>query len=96
MTWPSRAGSPSRSRRSAPSRRSRPAEVGSSSSRAAPCGRKLGWEIYGAPVVSIDEATCFRDGLPLGAVAEEQARGEIRDAVAAQGRREGVDFVAVA
>lgn len=58
--------------------------------------RKLGKQIYGAPVVSIEDATGFRDGLALGAVAGETARGEIRAAVAAQGRRDGIDFIAVA
>jgi hypothetical protein len=35
-------------------------------------------------------------GVVLGAVAGEKARAEIREVVAAQGRRDGIDFVAVA
>jgi GT2 family glycosyltransferase len=58
--------------------------------------RKLGKEIYGVPVVAIDEAPRFADAFALGAVAGEAARAEIRATVAVQGRREGVDFVAVA
>ena len=58
--------------------------------------RKLGKRIHGARVVSVDEAPRFHDGLALGAAAGEQARAEIRRAVASQGGREGVDFVAVA
>lgn len=56
--------------------------------------RKLGRTIHGAPVVPVDEAP--PDGLALGAVAGEEARTRIREAVAAQGRIDGVDFVAVA
>jgi glycosyltransferase involved in cell wall biosynthesis len=58
--------------------------------------RKLGKRIHGAPVVTVEEAPRFREGLSLGAVAGEQAREQIRQAVASQGGREGVDFVAVA
>jgi hypothetical protein len=58
--------------------------------------RKLGRRIHGAPVVPIEEAPTFGDALALGAVAGDEARAEIRQAVASQGRRDGVDFVAVA
>jgi glycosyltransferase involved in cell wall biosynthesis len=58
--------------------------------------RKLGRRIHGVPVVPIEEAPGFGDALALGAVAGEQARAEIRQAAASQGRRDGVDFVAVA
>jgi hypothetical protein len=56
--------------------------------------RKIGREIYGVPVAAVDEAP--RVGIALGAVAGEEARARIRELVAAQGRREGEDFVAVA
>jgi glycosyltransferase involved in cell wall biosynthesis len=58
--------------------------------------RKLGRRIYGIPVVSVDDAARLPGGLALGAVAGEDARALIRETVAAQGRREGIDFVAVA
>ena len=58
--------------------------------------RKLGKRIHGAPVVSTDEAGRFADALWLGAVAGEEARGRIRELASAHGRRECVDFVAVA
>ena len=58
--------------------------------------RKLGRVIHGAPVVPQEEAPRFGSSLALGAVAGEAARAEIRAAVAAQGRRDGVDIVAVA
>ena len=58
--------------------------------------RKLGKRIYGVPVVAADEAPASADALWLGAVAGEDARTRIRELVAAYGRREGVDFVAVA
>jgi hypothetical protein len=47
-------------------------------------------------VLAIDDAPRFSGAFAIGAVAGEQARAEIRAAVAAQGRRDGVDFVAVA
>ncbi|MEZ5101150.1 MAG: glycosyltransferase [Thermoleophilia bacterium] len=56
--------------------------------------RKLGRTIHGAPVVAVDDAP--PDGVALGAVAGAEARSRIREAVATQGRVEGVDFVAVA
>jgi glycosyltransferase involved in cell wall biosynthesis len=58
--------------------------------------RKIGHDVHGVPVVSVEEASSFRDAFAIGAVAGEQARAEIREAVAAEGRQEGVDFVAVA
>jgi glycosyltransferase involved in cell wall biosynthesis len=58
--------------------------------------RKIGHEVHGAPVVSIEDAPTYRDAFALGAVAGEVPRAEIREAVAAEGRRDGVDFVAVA
>lgn len=58
--------------------------------------RKLGKGIHGVPVVGVDEAPRFAAAFALGAVAGEEARGRIRELVAVQGRREGVDFVAVA
>ena len=58
--------------------------------------RKIGHEVHGAPVVSLENAISFRESFAIGAVAGEVARAEIREAVAAEGRRDGVDFVAVA
>ena len=58
--------------------------------------RKIGREVYGVPVVSVEEAPRFRDAFVLGAVAGEEARALVRETAAAQGRREAVDFVAVA
>jgi glycosyltransferase involved in cell wall biosynthesis len=58
--------------------------------------RKIGKTMHGAPVVGTDGVPRFAGAVWLGAVAGEQARSEIRSLVAAQGRREGVDFVAVA
>jgi GT2 family glycosyltransferase len=58
--------------------------------------RKVGHDVHGAPVVSIEDAPSFRESFAIGAVAGEVARAEIREAVAAEGRQDGVDFVAVA
>lgn len=58
--------------------------------------RKIGKTIYGVPVVAIEDAPRFSDAFAIGAVAGEEARAEIRATVAAQGRRDGIDFVAVA
>jgi glycosyltransferase involved in cell wall biosynthesis len=58
--------------------------------------RKLGRTIHSAPVVSVEEAPAYADALALGAVSGAEARAQIREVVAAQGRREGADFVAVA
>jgi glycosyltransferase involved in cell wall biosynthesis len=58
--------------------------------------RKIGKTIYGVPVVSIDDAPRFSAAFAIGAVAGEEARSDIRATIAAQGRRDGIDFVAVA
>lgn len=58
--------------------------------------RKIGHEVHGAPVVSLGDAAAFRESFAVGAVAGEVARAEIREAIAAEGRKDGVDFVAVA
>jgi glycosyltransferase involved in cell wall biosynthesis len=57
---------------------------------------KIGKTVYGAPVVAAEEAPRFAHAFAIGAVAGEVARAEIRAVVAEQGRRDGVDFVAVA
>jgi glycosyltransferase involved in cell wall biosynthesis len=44
--------------------------------------RKLGWTIYGVPVISADDAPHFEDALWLGAVAGEEPRTRIREVVA--------------
>lgn len=58
--------------------------------------RKIGHDVHGVPVVAVADAPTYRDAFAIGAVAGEAARAEIRAAVAAEGRRDGVDFVAVA
>ena len=58
--------------------------------------RKLGRRVYGVPVVDPDEAARIPDAFALGAVAGEDARAQIRAQTASLGRKEGVDFVAVA
>jgi glycosyltransferase involved in cell wall biosynthesis len=58
--------------------------------------RKIGHDVHGAPVVGIEDAPRYREAFAIGAVAGEVARAEIREAVAAEGRCDGVDFVAVA
>ncbi|HEY7197850.1 MAG TPA: glycosyltransferase [Gaiellaceae bacterium] len=58
--------------------------------------RKIGRLVYGIPVVSVEEAPVHADSLALGAVAGPEARARIRAEVTAQGRRDGIDFVAVA
>lgn len=57
---------------------------------------KIGHTVLGAPVVPVEEAPRFAHAFALGAVAGEEARERIRAVVAAQGRREGADFVAAA
>jgi hypothetical protein len=47
-------------------------------------------------VLPIDEAARHPTALALGAVSGAEARALIREVAAAQGRSEGVDFVAVA
>jgi len=56
--------------------------------------RKIGKRIYGIPVVPHEDGP--RDGVVLGAVAGEAARGRLRELAREQGRTEGDDFVAVA
>ena len=56
--------------------------------------RKIGRRMHGIPVVGPDDAPT--DGFAIGAVAGPGPRAEIRALVAAQGRRDGADFVAVA
>lgn len=58
--------------------------------------RKIGKIVHGVSVVSVEDAARFGDAFAVGAVAREEARARIREMVAAQGRRDGVDFVAVA
>jgi glycosyltransferase involved in cell wall biosynthesis len=58
--------------------------------------RKIGHAVYGIPVVAVEEALRFREAFALGAAAGEAAREQIRETVAAQGRTDGRDFVAVA
>jgi len=56
--------------------------------------RKIGKRIYGIPVLSHSDGP--RDGVALGAVAGEAGRARLRELAREQGRRDGVDFVAVA
>jgi hypothetical protein len=58
--------------------------------------RKIGRRIAGAPVVAVEDAPRFADALALGAVSGAEGRKRVREMAAAQGRRDGVDFVAVA
>ncbi len=58
--------------------------------------RKLGQQIHGAPVLSIQEARGLRTSLSLGAVGQPGVRDEIRRALLGFGWQEGRDFVAVA
>ena len=58
--------------------------------------RKIGRRIYRAPVVAVEDAPRFAASFAIGAVAGLEARERIRAVVREQGRREGVDFVAVA
>jgi FlaA1/EpsC-like NDP-sugar epimerase len=58
--------------------------------------RKLGTRIHGAPVVAIDEDARFERSLAIGAVSGEESRARLRDLAAQHGRRDSVDFVAVA
>jgi glycosyltransferase involved in cell wall biosynthesis len=58
--------------------------------------RKIGHTVGGAPVVAVDDAPVFREAFALGAVSGVEGRTRIRELVASQGRRDGVDFVAVA
>jgi glycosyltransferase involved in cell wall biosynthesis len=58
--------------------------------------RKLGKQIHGAPVVAIEEDARFERSLAIGAVSGEKSRARLREVAAARGRRDGIDFVAVA
>jgi glycosyltransferase involved in cell wall biosynthesis len=58
--------------------------------------RKIGKIVYGVPVVAFEDAPRYSDAFAIGAVAGEEARAEIRATIGAQGRRDGIDFVAVA
>jgi len=58
--------------------------------------RKIGHAVYGIPVVAVEGAPRFATAVALGAVAGEEGRARVRELAAAQGRREGVDFAAVA
>jgi GT2 family glycosyltransferase len=58
--------------------------------------RKLGNRIEGVPVLSHVEAARVHGALAVGAVAGPAARERLRALAAAEGRRDGADFVAVA
>jgi glycosyltransferase involved in cell wall biosynthesis len=58
--------------------------------------RKIGHRVYGAPVVSVEDAPRFAGAFALGAVAGEEGRRRVREVAAAVGRVDGFDFVAVA
>jgi glycosyltransferase involved in cell wall biosynthesis len=58
--------------------------------------RKIGHAVYGAPVLPVDQAAALGRAFAVGAVAGREPRARIRVLVAAQGRRDGVDFLAVA
>lgn len=58
--------------------------------------RKIGKRVYGVPVRPMGMAVEFLASFGVGAVAGSRARADIRAAAADIGRRDGVDFVAVA
>jgi glycosyltransferase involved in cell wall biosynthesis len=58
--------------------------------------RKVGQEIHGVPVVHPDGAYRYTDVFSVAAVAQPGARDEIREDLTARGRRQNIDFVAVA
>jgi S-adenosylhomocysteine hydrolase len=58
--------------------------------------RKIGHEVAGATVVSVDDAVRFGEAFAIGAVSGLEGRTRVRELAAGQGRREGVDFIAVA
>lgn len=58
--------------------------------------RKIGQEIYGAPVVAPDGVDRYRDALAVAAVGSPGAREEIRAELLRRGWREMRDFCAVA
>ncbi len=58
--------------------------------------RKHGKRIYGVPVVPTEESGRLRHAVALGAVAGAEGRARVRALAYAEGRRDGVDFAAVA
>jgi glycosyltransferase involved in cell wall biosynthesis len=58
--------------------------------------RKIGHRVYGVQVVSPEEAPRFARAFAVGAVAGDEGRTSVRRLAGAQGRRDGLDFVAVA
>jgi len=56
--------------------------------------RKIGKQVYGIPVLAHTDGP--RDGIALGAVAGAVSRARLRELAREQGRRDGVDFIAVA
>ena len=58
--------------------------------------RKTGHEVAGAPVVAVDEAPRFAYAFAIGAVSGAEGRARVREMASAQGRRDGVDLIAVA
>lgn len=59
-----------------------------------PC--KIGQTVHGAPVIAADGIAAFRDAFCVAAVAQPNARAEIRAALNAAGWIDTVDYVAVA
>jgi glycosyltransferase involved in cell wall biosynthesis len=58
--------------------------------------RKIGKQIHGVPVHAVDSAPAFPRSVALGAVAGRAAREQVRATIRNSGRREGIDFIAVA
>jgi hypothetical protein len=58
--------------------------------------RKIGRTLFGAPVVAVAEAGCWRGPLHLAAVGQQGARDRIREEAARRGLQDGRDLVAVA
>ena len=58
--------------------------------------RKHGKRIYGVPVAPTEESGRLRHAVALGAVAGTEGRARVRAVAYAEGRRDGVDFAAVA
>jgi hypothetical protein len=58
--------------------------------------RKIGQSIHDAPVLAPHELDRVGDAFVVAAVGQAGARADIRAALGAAGRKEGVDFVAVA
>jgi glycosyltransferase involved in cell wall biosynthesis len=57
---------------------------------------KIGHEVGGARVVSVEDAARFRGTFAIGAVSRLEGRTRVREMVAEQGWQDGIDFVAVA